>query len=82
MENKMKIETKKLPSGKCQVKFTMDGQKKTYGYVLVEPNRKLSDVIDEIKERIAAKRDNLSIFKHLSLTQRWKDDHNFLLFEA
>lgn len=45
----LKIYSKKLPSGKCQVKFYA-GQNAWYGYVLVEPGRTLRDVVKEIQQ--------------------------------
>lgn len=51
----LKIESKKLLSGKCQVKFYVNGVglKSLYGYTLVEPDRTLKDVILELKDKLA-----------------------------
>lgn len=54
-EVQLKIESKKLHSGKCQVKFYVmkDGEKNLYGYALVESGRTVKEVVDEIKGRLA-----------------------------
>ena len=50
----IKIERKKLKSGKCQVKFFTDGllAEDFYGYALVEGDKPLMDVVREIKARL------------------------------
>lgn len=51
---KIRIFSKKLPSGKCQVKFyitTHDGSP-YYGYLLVEPGNTVRHVIEIILEKI------------------------------
>ena len=50
----LKIESKKLRSGKCQVKFTTNGMAKGdfYGYMLVEASSTLREVVQIIKDRI------------------------------
>lgn len=50
----IKIERKKLKSGKCQVKFFTDGllAEDFYGYALVEGDKPLMEVVREIKARL------------------------------
>lgn len=50
----LKIECKKLKSGKCQVRFQTHGllQEEFYGYTLVEGEKTLKDVVREIKARL------------------------------
>ena len=50
----IKIESKKLKSGKCQVKFFTNGLLKEdfYGYALVEGDKTLTEVVREIKIRL------------------------------
>ena len=51
----LKIESKKLKSGRCQVKFYTRGLcvDDYYGYMLVEAHKTLREVVKEIKERIS-----------------------------
>ena len=50
----IKIESKKLKSGKCQVKFFTTGLLKEdfYGYTLVDGDKTLKEVVREIKIRL------------------------------
>ena len=50
----IKIERKELPSGKCQVKFEAIGllREDCYGYLLVDGERSLKEVITEIKAKL------------------------------
>ena len=50
----IKIERKKLKSGKCQVKFFTDGllAEDFYGYALVEGYKPLMEVVRDIKARL------------------------------
>ena len=50
----IKIERKKLKSGKCQVKFFTDGllAEDFYGYALVEGDKPLMEVVRDIKARL------------------------------
>lgn len=51
---KLKISSKKLSSGRYQVKFfaTIREEKQLYGYVLVEADETLKSVINRIKSRL------------------------------
>ena len=50
----LKIESKRLKSGKCQVKFQTNGMLTDdyYGYALVEGEKTLREVIGEIKSKL------------------------------
>jgi len=50
----IKIESKMLKSGKCQVKFKTNGlfEQDFYGYTLVEGEKTLRDIIAEIKLKL------------------------------
>jgi len=50
----IKIESKKLKSGKCQVKFSTNRflDDDFYGYALVEGDKTLMEVVEEIKNRL------------------------------
>lgn len=52
----IKVESKKLKSGKCQVKFFTNGLyvEDFYGYALVEGDKTLREVVDEIKAKLNA----------------------------
>ena len=50
----IKIESKRLKSGKCQVKFFTNGMllEDFYGYALVEGDKPLIEVVREIKAKL------------------------------
>ena len=83
---KLKLSTKKLNSGKCQVKFyaTLLNKKDMYGYVLVDANQTLKDVVVKIKEKLTTIRLNRD-FHHIhlySVGKRVQDDMNFIIFDS
>jgi hypothetical protein len=51
---RIRIFSKKLSSGNCQVKFFLETSKGKpyYGYILVPPGRKVSDVIANIYQKL------------------------------
>ena len=53
-QKKIRIFSKKLSSGNCQVKFFVDSQtgKPYYGYMLASPGQKLSEVITIIYRKL------------------------------
>ena len=67
-EYKLKITSKKLKSGKCQVKFhaMLEQQKKMYGYVLADSGETLKNVVEKIVERLEKVR-NRDNFHHINL---------------
>ncbi len=82
---KLKINSKKLKSGKCQVKFSaiVRERQDLYGYVLVDAEKTLRDVVVSIKERlhtISRTRDfhNLHLY---SIGKTGREDMNFLIFD-
>ena len=82
---KLKINSKKLKSGKCQVKFSaiVRERKDLYGYVLVDAEQTLKDVVVSIKEKlhtIHQTRDfhNLHLY---SIGKSGHEDMNFLIFD-
>jgi len=80
---KIRIITKQLPSGNCQVKFFIDDQHKPqYGYLLVNGVRPVSDVIREIRERLEQIRQSKLDMYRFSFKRNWQDDHNFYLYSA
>ncbi|MBV6644596.1 MAG: hypothetical protein KI790_04060 [Cyclobacteriaceae bacterium] len=83
---KLRLSSKKLKSGKCQVKFyaTVHERKDLYGYVLVDSGQTLKDVVVRIKDKlntIQRRRD----FQHIHLYSIGKtnqDDLNFIIFDS
>lgn len=83
---RLRLSSKKLKSGKCQVKFyaTVRKRKDLYGYVLVESSEKLKDVVDRIKYRLDQVK-NRDSFHHINLYSIGKNhtnDANILIFDA
>lgn len=82
----LRLKSKKLKSGKCQVKFyaTIKERKDMYGYVLVDSDKTLKDVVINIKEKLRAIRQTRD-FHHLHLYSigKWgRDDMNFIIFDS
>ena len=82
---KLKITSKKLSSGRFQVKFfaTIKNDKQLYGYVLVEPTETLKSVIDKIRKRLKIL-DQTHEYQHFHLYDiggKAQDNPNFLIFE-
>jgi hypothetical protein len=78
------IRTKRLKSGKCQVKFSVKGfvQEDYYGYMLVEADSTLKEVVCEIKARVAEIGD-LGTYRqrHLfSIRRGRRPDEGFMVF--
>ncbi len=65
---KLRITSKKLSSGRYQVKFyaTIRERKELYGYVLVEADETLKSVISRIRTRLR-ELDHSSEFRHFHL---------------
>jgi hypothetical protein len=84
---KLRITSKKLSSGKCQVKFHAyaNHQKNLYGYVLVDSDRTLKEVVVKIREKlmnIQQARDFHQIHLY-SIGQRTQDDElSFMVFDS
>ncbi len=82
---KLKISSKKLKSGKCQVKFSaiVREKKDLYGYVLVDAEQTLRDLVMSIKDKlhmIHRTRDfhNLHLY---SIGKSGNEDLNFIIFD-
>ena len=82
---RLKISSKKLSSGRFQVKFyaTVKEDRELYGYLLVEPEESLKRVVSKIRERLNVL--NHSIEHHHfhlhDLGHHVQTDPNFLIFE-
>lgn len=83
---KLKLTSKKLRSGKCQVKFyaSLERKKNLYGYVLADVGETLNDVIGKITSRLdqVKRRDSFHHINLYSIGKRSTDDANFLVFDA
>jgi hypothetical protein len=82
----IKIESKMLKSGKCQVKFQTNGllSQDFYGYALVEGEKTLRDVIIEIKLKLS-KMGNLDNYYQRNLYSIKRDrifENDFVIFKA
>ena len=82
---KLKITSKKLSSGRFQVKFfaTIKEDKQLYGYLLVEATETLKTVISQIRKRLKTL-EHAYDYQHLHLYHIGKeaqDGPNFLIFE-
>ncbi len=82
---KLKLLSKRLRSGKCQIKFVVssDTEKGMYGYLLTESGTTLKDVVNRIerkvRERVSGDR---SYHNHLyNLAERQAIKDNILIFE-
>jgi uncharacterized UPF0160 family protein len=83
---KLKLSSKKLSSGKCQVKFyaTVRGQRDLYGYVLVEADQTLKEVVTSIKRKLITIHHTRD-FHHIHLYSIGKQVHdplNFIVFDC
>lgn len=67
---KIQLSSRKLKSGKCQVKFkaAVINRKSLYGYLLVEPKTTLKDVVGYIGEKVERLHDRDSV-SHIALYQ-------------
>ncbi len=83
---RLKLSSKKLKSGKCQVKFyaSVERKKNLYGYVLADAGETLTDVITKITSRLdqVKKRDSFHHINLYSIGKRSTEDANFLVFDA
>ncbi|WP_109830709.1 hypothetical protein [Reichenbachiella versicolor] len=85
-EYDLKISSKKLKSGKCQVKFHahMREKKKMYGYILADKGETLTNVVEKIVTRLdkVNSRDNLHHINLFSLGGVKSQASNMVMFEA
>ena len=83
---KIKITSKKLHSGRCQVKFyaSIADRKQLYGYVLVNAEETLKNVVERIRGRLdrMSTRDSFHHINLYSIGKRDADDLNFIIFDA
>ena len=81
----LKLSSKKLSSGKCQVKFyiTIRKKKQLYGYVLADARTTLKEVVENIERRLTGMQDE-DLCHHWNLYRIGKQkpqDLNIYIFE-
>ena len=83
---KLKLSSKKLKSGKCQVKFyaTIRANKNMYGYILADAQETLKEVVFRIKRRLDSvkNRDSLHHINLYTIGKKRQEDSNILIFEG
>ena len=85
-EFSLKLYSKKLASGKCQVKFYVNtrDRKRLYGYTLVEAQTTLKDVVKTITDKLKQKQ-TIGSYHHahlFKLGKKQEDWTNFMIFEV
>ncbi len=77
------IETKKLASGNCQVKFFVEnGPKDQYGYLLMSEPKPVGIIIEEIKAKMEKRRVAERQIDPFFPVSPQSEDKNFYLFSA
>ncbi|WKV10772.1 hypothetical protein [Marivirga harenae] len=87
MDVKIKLSSKRLNSGRCQVHFQVKaraGNSSWYGYTLAEPNDTVSEVVSRIRNRFSGAEDKISLHQkvlyHMNEQNRVRDD--LMIFRA
>lgn len=84
---KLKLTSKRLKSGRCQIKFTVsnkDDERTCYGYVLADAGSTLRQVVEQIEERIRCM-DNPEWYHHghlYDLGVRSMHPNNLYIYQA
>ncbi|HCZ35639.1 MAG TPA: hypothetical protein DHV26_06885 [Cytophagales bacterium] len=80
---KLKIETKKLQSGRFQVNFSTGSDGGYYGYLLAEPQTAVSEILSKINRHIAAFDNSERYFQRnlFSLGNRKANSGRILIFK-
>ena len=73
---RLKIESKRLKSGKCQVKYQVEviGKKHRYGYLLADPKQTMEETVLQIIHTMGSKNDHL-------YSVRKKKQHQIMEFD-
>ena len=80
---KISITTKTLSSGNCQVKFFVEDEvRPQYGYLLVTEPKPVGAIIEEIKNRLERRREELMNLNPFFPVPSTEEDHKFYLFSA
>ena len=64
---KLKLKSKRLGSGKCQIKFFVSSEERQhyYGYLLTEAGTTLKEVVDKIEKRLRSEEAGDRFHQHL-----------------
>jgi hypothetical protein len=82
-QEKISITTKTLASGNCQVKFFVeDEENPKYGYLLVTEPKPVGEIINEIKNRLERRREEMMNLNPFFPLPPAEEDHKFYLFSA
>lgn len=82
--DKLRIDSKKLNSGKYQVRFQTqnEGGKEKYGYILVNEGSTLKEVVDQIRGELQKMtKSDLYFHAHLYSLGKTKQPSNVFIFE-
>ena len=83
MDYKLKLKSKRLKSGKCQIQFfvTSNDVQTCYGYLLAEAGTTLKEVVGKIEKEVRTKEFTGSSNDHLfNLANRKTRDQSILIF--
>jgi hypothetical protein len=87
MDVKIRLSSKRLNSGRCQVHFqvrTKTGDDSWYGYTLAEPKDTVSEVVSRIRSRFSQAEDKIALHQevlyHMNEQNRVRDD--LMIFKA
>lgn len=82
----IRIQSKKLKSGMCQVKFYTKGliSEDFYGYALVAGDKSLKEVVGEIKDKVLGVGSLNSFYQQnlYSITKKRRLDDGFVIFKS
>lgn len=85
-EYDLKLTSKKLKSGKCQVKFhaSIEKKRKMYGYILADSGETLNNVVKKIHNRLeqVRNRGNIHHINLYSIGQNCNNDTGIVMFDA
>jgi hypothetical protein len=87
MDVKIRLSSKRLNSGRCQVHFqvrTTTGDGSWYGYTLAEPQDTLSEVVGRIKSRFSLAEDKISLYQKVlyHLNDDYREQSDLMIFKA
>ncbi len=69
--HRLRIDSKKLKSGKCQVKYQaeIEGQRRRYGYLLTDPKQTMEETVNQIVRMMDSKDDHLYSVRRMKQQQ-------------
>lgn len=86
MDVKIKLSSKRLHSGRCQVHFqvrTETGESSWYGYTLAEPQDTVSEVVGRIRSRFSQAKDKISLYQKVlyHMNEHYKEANDLMIFK-